>query len=158
MIRLAIRMLLRELRSGELRLLFATLCVAVAAVMAVGFLGDRVGKSLESEARQMLGADRKCATKAAAFRLMVLLRNDCLAAPRPASVAGKPIGSIAIPITGDDVYTTHQRWPTDTDTPHEYGRPDFQYCLEYFADNSTAPGSPPVHMQATDQSTGTGFA
>ena len=57
MIRLAIRMLLRELRSGELRLLFATLCVAVAAVMAVGFLGDRVGKSLESEARQMLGAD-----------------------------------------------------------------------------------------------------
>lgn len=57
MIRLAYRMLLRDLRSGELRLLFATLSVAVAAVMAVGFLGDRVGRALESEARQMLGAD-----------------------------------------------------------------------------------------------------
>ena len=32
----------RELRSGELRLLFAALLIAVAAVTAVGFFGDRV--------------------------------------------------------------------------------------------------------------------
>ena len=37
MIGLAWRLLGRELRSGELRLLFAALLVAVAAVTAVGF-------------------------------------------------------------------------------------------------------------------------
>lgn len=54
---LAWRMLRRELRAGELRLLFVALCIAVAAVSAVGFLADRVGRALEMEARQMLGAD-----------------------------------------------------------------------------------------------------
>ena len=54
---LAWRMLGRELRSGEMRLLFVALCIAVAAVSAVGFLADRVGRALELEARQMLGAD-----------------------------------------------------------------------------------------------------
>ncbi len=54
---LAWRMLGRELRSGELRLLFIALCIAVAAVSAVGFLADRVAGALEVEARQMLGAD-----------------------------------------------------------------------------------------------------
>ncbi|WP_345742637.1 ABC transporter permease, partial [Azonexus hydrophilus] len=54
---LAWRMLKRELRAGELRLLFVALCIAVAAVSAVGFLADRVGRTLELEARQMLGAD-----------------------------------------------------------------------------------------------------
>ncbi|MFV5213731.1 ABC transporter permease [Azonexus caeni] len=54
---LAWRMLRRELRGGELRLLFAALTIAVAAVSAVGFLADRVGRGLEGEARQMLGAD-----------------------------------------------------------------------------------------------------
>ena len=54
---LAWRMLGRELRSGEMRLLFVALCIAVAAVSAVGFLADRVGRALEVEARQMLGAD-----------------------------------------------------------------------------------------------------
>lgn len=54
---LAWRMLRRELRAGELRLLFAALTIAVAAVSAVGFLTDRVGRALETEVRQMLGAD-----------------------------------------------------------------------------------------------------
>lgn len=54
---LAWHMLGRELRSGEMRLLFVALCIAVAAVSAVGFLADRVGRALEVEARQMLGAD-----------------------------------------------------------------------------------------------------
>ena len=57
MLGLAWRMLKRELRAGELRLLFVALCIAVAAVSAVGFLADRVGRTLELEARQMLGAD-----------------------------------------------------------------------------------------------------
>lgn len=51
------RLLGRELRSGELRLLFAALLVAVAAVTAVGFFGDRVRQGLQREAQQMMGGD-----------------------------------------------------------------------------------------------------
>lgn len=51
------RLLGRELRSGELRLLFAALVVAVAAVTAVGFFGDRVRQGLQHEAQQMMGGD-----------------------------------------------------------------------------------------------------
>ncbi|HEX6735459.1 MAG TPA: FtsX-like permease family protein [Azonexus sp.] len=57
MIALAWRLLGRELRSGELRLLFAALCVAVAAVTAVGFFADRVRQALEREAQQLMGGD-----------------------------------------------------------------------------------------------------
>lgn len=57
MIRLAWRLLRRELRAGEIRLLFAALVVAVAAVTAVGFLADRVRQALAVEAQQLLGAD-----------------------------------------------------------------------------------------------------
>lgn len=51
------RVLGRELRSGELRLLFAALAIAVAAVTAVGFFADRVHLALEREAQQMMGSD-----------------------------------------------------------------------------------------------------
>lgn len=51
------RLLGRELRSGELRLLFAALLVAVAAVTAVGFFSDRVRQGLQREAQQMMGGD-----------------------------------------------------------------------------------------------------
>ena len=57
MIRLAWRLLRRELRSGELRLLFASLVVAVAAVSAVGFFADRVRQALDRQAQQMMGGD-----------------------------------------------------------------------------------------------------
>lgn len=55
--RFAWRMLGRELRSGELRLLFLALAVAVAAVTAVGFFADRVRLALEREAQQLMGGD-----------------------------------------------------------------------------------------------------
>lgn len=51
------RTLGRELRSGELRLLFSALAIAVAAVTAVGFFADRVRLALEREAQQMMGGD-----------------------------------------------------------------------------------------------------
>jgi putative ABC transport system permease protein len=54
---LGARTLLRDWRSGELRLLLIALIVAVAAVTSVGFLADRVGRALERNAAQMLGAD-----------------------------------------------------------------------------------------------------
>lgn len=54
---LAWRLLGRELRSGELRLLFLALALAVAAVTAVGFFADRVRLALEREAQQLMGGD-----------------------------------------------------------------------------------------------------
>lgn len=51
------RLLGRELRSGELWLLFGALVVAVAAVTAVGFFSDRVRQGLQREAQQMMGGD-----------------------------------------------------------------------------------------------------
>lgn len=51
------RMMMRDARAGELRLLVLALVVAVAAVTSVGFLADRVGQALQRDASQMLGAD-----------------------------------------------------------------------------------------------------
>jgi len=56
-LRLGARMMMRDARAGELRLLVLALVVAVAAVTSVGFLADRVGRALERDAGQMLGAD-----------------------------------------------------------------------------------------------------
>ena len=57
MIMLAWRLLGREMRSGELRLLFAALAIAVAAVTAVGFFADRVRLALDRQAQQLIGGD-----------------------------------------------------------------------------------------------------
>ena len=54
---LGARMMMRDARAGELRLLVLALVVAVAAVTSVGFLADRVSRALERDAGQMLGAD-----------------------------------------------------------------------------------------------------
>ena len=56
-LRMGVRTLLRDARAGELRLLIIALVVAVAAITSVGFLADRVGRALERDAAQMLGAD-----------------------------------------------------------------------------------------------------
>lgn len=47
----------RDWRGGELRLLFAALLVAVAAISSVGFFVDRLSQALSQQARQLLGAD-----------------------------------------------------------------------------------------------------
>ena len=57
MLAFSLRMLRRDARAGELRLLVAALVVAVAALTAVGFFADRVLQALEREANQLLGAD-----------------------------------------------------------------------------------------------------
>jgi putative ABC transport system permease protein len=56
-LRLGLRMMWCDARAGELRLLILALVVAVAAVSSVGFLAGRVGRALERDASQMLGAD-----------------------------------------------------------------------------------------------------
>ncbi len=57
MLPLSIKMLLRDWRAGELRILALALVVAVASVTSVGFFADRVRQSLTHEAHQLLGAD-----------------------------------------------------------------------------------------------------
>src|SRR3979411_1429420 len=57
MLKLALRMLARDWRAGEQRLLALALVGAVASLTTVAFFADRVGRSLTSGASQLLGAD-----------------------------------------------------------------------------------------------------
>lgn len=54
---LAIRMMLRDWRAGELRFLLVALMVAVASLSSVGFFVDRMRNGLNRDAHQVLGAD-----------------------------------------------------------------------------------------------------
>ncbi len=56
-LKLAWRMLLRDWRAGELRVLALALVLAVASVASVGFFADRVRQALAREAQQLIGAD-----------------------------------------------------------------------------------------------------
>ena len=47
----------RELRSGEVLVLLAAVALAVAALTAVGFLTDRIGKAVARQANEVLAAD-----------------------------------------------------------------------------------------------------
>ncbi len=56
-LRLALRMLLRDWRAGELTVLAAALVLAVASIGTVGFFADRVKNALTRQANLLLGAD-----------------------------------------------------------------------------------------------------
>ena len=56
-VKLAWRMLVRDARAGELRILLAALVIAVASVTSVGFFADRIGRALHQESHQLIGAD-----------------------------------------------------------------------------------------------------
>ena len=53
----ALRSFGRELRSGEVLVLLAAVILAVAALTAVGFLTDRIGKAVARQANEVLAAD-----------------------------------------------------------------------------------------------------
>jgi putative ABC transport system permease protein len=53
----AMRSIGRELRSGEVLVLMSAVILAVAALTAVGFLTDRIGKAVERQANEVLAAD-----------------------------------------------------------------------------------------------------
>ena len=57
MLRLALRMLLRDWRAGELRVLALALLLAAGSVASVAFFADRVRQALTREAHRVLGAD-----------------------------------------------------------------------------------------------------
>lgn len=54
---LALRLLWRDWRAGELTLIAIALVIAVASVTTIGFFADRVQKTLGRQANQLLGAD-----------------------------------------------------------------------------------------------------
>jgi putative ABC transport system permease protein len=54
---LSLRLLLRDLRAGELTLIAIAVLIAVASVTTVGFFTDRVRLALNRQADQLLGAD-----------------------------------------------------------------------------------------------------
>lgn len=56
-LRLALRLLMRDQRAGELLLIGLALIIAVASVTTVGFFADRVHRALSRQANQLLGAD-----------------------------------------------------------------------------------------------------
>jgi putative ABC transport system permease protein len=55
--RLAMRLLARDWRSGEQRILVAALVIAVAASTAIGFFTDRLGRGMANQSADFLGAD-----------------------------------------------------------------------------------------------------
>ena len=55
--RLALTLLWRDWRAGELRVLALALILAVASVTSVGFFADRLQQELTGEAHQLLGGD-----------------------------------------------------------------------------------------------------
>ncbi|MBB3104425.1 ABC transporter permease [Azomonas macrocytogenes] len=57
LVSLAIRQLLREARTGELKVLFCALLIAVAASTAIGYFGHRLNLTMQSHASEFLGAD-----------------------------------------------------------------------------------------------------
>ena len=60
----ALRSFGRELRSGEMIVLLAAVSLAVAALTAVGFLTDRIGKAVALQANEVLAADLRLRSQA----------------------------------------------------------------------------------------------
>ena len=57
LVKLSFRMLRRDWRAGELRVLVFALVVAVGGMTTVGFFADRVQLALSRQGNQLLGAD-----------------------------------------------------------------------------------------------------
>lgn len=56
-VKLSLRMLLRDWRAGELHILTLALVIAVSSVATVSFFSDRVQRALVLESNQLLGGD-----------------------------------------------------------------------------------------------------
>ena len=63
-LRFALRSFGREIRSGEVLVLLAAVALAVAALTAVGFLTDRIGKAVARQANEVLAADLRLRSQA----------------------------------------------------------------------------------------------
>ncbi len=108
---LALKMLLRDFRAGELGLLIAAIVIAVGSLTTVGFFTDRVQLALTRQSNQLLGADLTlvsdrpfaaefqsearsrglAVTRALRFPSMVAHGEDSLLADVKAVAAGYPL-------------------------------------------------------------------
>jgi putative ABC transport system permease protein len=59
----ALRLLRRDWRAGELRLLVTALVIAVASVTSVGFFTDRIERAMQRQAAEMLAADLRLSSR-----------------------------------------------------------------------------------------------
>lgn len=73
---LSLRMLARDWRAGELRILALALVIAVASVTCVGFFGDRVDEALHRQANELLGGDAVIAADHPLPARFVMLATD----------------------------------------------------------------------------------
>jgi putative ABC transport system permease protein len=100
MLRFALKQTWRDFRAGDLRLLGLAVVVAVAAISSVGFLSDRVGRALERDASQMLGADLVLQSSAPANQLWLdQAKSDGLSAIRTSnfpSMVGSAAGELQL--------------------------------------------------------------
>ncbi|WP_455198699.1 ABC transporter permease [Kaarinaea lacus] len=62
MIRLSFRLLRRDWKSGELRILLAALLIAVTCVTSVSFFTSRIGQALDFQSSELLGGDLRLIT------------------------------------------------------------------------------------------------
>ncbi|MBT8096099.1 MAG: hypothetical protein KJO19_03625, partial [Woeseia sp.] len=72
----ALRSFGRELRAGEMLVLLAAISLAVAALTAVGFLTDRIGKAVARQANEVLAADLRVRSPEPIPELWRALAND----------------------------------------------------------------------------------
>ncbi len=56
-LRLAVQLLVRDWRAGELRILIAAMVIAVGAVTAIGFFNERLNRAMTYQSSDLLGAD-----------------------------------------------------------------------------------------------------
>ena len=63
MLSLAKKMLVKDWKMGELKVLIASVLVAVASITTIGVFVERVQYSIERQASSILGADRKVSSR-----------------------------------------------------------------------------------------------
>ena len=80
LVRLALRLLARDWRSGYLNLLLVALLVAVTSHNTIGFLTERIENAMASQASQMVGGDLvvRSPTPAADFSQLARAQSDAI--------------------------------------------------------------------------------
>jgi putative ABC transport system permease protein len=112
LLKLAMRMLARDWRAGEQRLLALSLVIAVASVTTVAFFADRVARSLVSEAGQLLGADLVVVSDKPIDARLAQAGNNTLLVEVKAIAAGYPLrGRLLIRTTADGTDFTPREPP-----------------------------------------------
>ena len=132
-IRLALRMLGREWRSGELGVLMLALTIAVAALTGVGFLVSRIGAAVSLQASEVLAADLRLESP------QPIAAADLAQARREGLRTATAASTLSVVFNGD----RSQLAEVDAVTPGYPLRGTVRVALQPFATGSAAQGIPP---------------